>query len=147
MSQIIVEHLKKYYDIHHKEPGFMGSLRAFFNRKIEQMKAVDDISFTIEAGEMVGFLGPNGAGKTTTLKVLSGLLCRSGGLYHHRAHLGAAGAHLAAVCTLFRGGNDRAVQHLCVLLALCRAALQQRQLVMRDDWVYWSCCLNMLKSG
>jgi ABC-2 type transport system ATP-binding protein len=112
MSQIIVEHLKKYYDIHHKEPGFMGSLRAFFNRKIEQMKAVDDISFTIEAGEMVGFLGPNGAGKTTTLKVLSGLLYPTGG----------------------RAQGLGFTPH-------------ERQLVMRDDWVYWSCCLNMLKSG
>ena len=56
-----------------------GSLRAFFNRKYTAVKAVDDISFTIEAGEMVGFLGANGAGKTTTLKVLSGLLYPTSG--------------------------------------------------------------------
>ena len=79
MSQIIVEHLRKYYEVHQKEPGLMGSLRAFFKRTYEQLKAVDDISFTIEAGEMVGFLGPNGAGKTTTLKVLSGLLYPTAG--------------------------------------------------------------------
>lgn len=79
MSQIIVESLKKYYDVHQKEPGLMGSLRAFFNRQYTQLKAVDDISFTIAPGEMVGFLGPNGAGKTTTLKVLSGLLYPTGG--------------------------------------------------------------------
>jgi ABC-2 type transport system ATP-binding protein len=79
MSQIVVEHLKKYYQVHQKEPGLMGSVRAFFNRKYQELKAVDDISFSIEPGEMVGFLGPNGAGKTTTLKVLSGLLYPTGG--------------------------------------------------------------------
>ena len=79
MSQIVIEHLRKYYDVHQKEPGLAGSLRSFVRRKTYQVKAVDDISFSIEPGEMVGFLGPNGAGKTTTLKVLSGLLYPTGG--------------------------------------------------------------------
>jgi ABC-2 type transport system ATP-binding protein len=74
MSQIIVDHLSKYYDVHQKEPGFIGSVRSLFKRKYAQVKAVDDVSFEIAPGEMIGFLGPNGAGKTTTLKVLSGLL-------------------------------------------------------------------------
>ncbi len=87
MPQILLENLCKYYDVHHKEPGLKGSLRAFFNRRIEQVRAVDDISFTIEAGEMVGFLGPNGAGKTTTLKVLSGLLYPTGGRVEVLGHL------------------------------------------------------------
>ncbi|HKZ85979.1 MAG TPA: ATP-binding cassette domain-containing protein [Anaerolineae bacterium] len=79
MDQIIVEQLRKYYDVHQKEPGLAGSLRSFFKRQYRQVKAVDGISFQIEPGEMVGFLGPNGAGKTTTLKVLSGLLYPTGG--------------------------------------------------------------------
>ena len=79
MGQIEVDHLCKYYDVHQKEPGFSGSLRSFFRRKYFHVKAVDDISFGIEPGEMVGFLGPNGAGKTTTLKVLSGLLFPTSG--------------------------------------------------------------------
>jgi ABC-2 type transport system ATP-binding protein len=74
MQPIIVEQLSKYYDVHQKEAGLAGSLRSFFNRKYVHVKAVDDVSFAIESGEMVGFLGPNGAGKTTTLKVLAGLL-------------------------------------------------------------------------
>jgi ABC-2 type transport system ATP-binding protein len=71
---IFVNHLSKHYEVHQKEPGLAGSLRSFFRRQYQTVRAVDDISFTINPGEIVGFLGPNGAGKTTTLKVLSGLL-------------------------------------------------------------------------
>ena len=42
-------------------------------------KAVDDISFTVEEGEIVGFLGPNGAGKTTTMSILTGYLSSTSG--------------------------------------------------------------------
>lgn len=58
----------------------MGSVRSLFHRKYDTVKAVDDISFTIAEGELVGFIGPNGAGKTTTLKCLSGLLYPTSGL-------------------------------------------------------------------
>jgi len=71
---IEVRNLRKYYQVHRKEAGLLGSLRAFVRRRYETVKAVDGIDFTIDSGEMVGFLGPNGAGKTTTLKVLAGLL-------------------------------------------------------------------------
>lgn len=71
---IQVENLKKYYKTYEKEPGLKGSLNSIFHRKYKNVKAVDDISFRINEGELVGFIGPNGAGKTTTLKVLSGLL-------------------------------------------------------------------------
>lgn len=77
--QIRVEKLSKHYQVHDKEPGFAGSLKAFFARKYRAVKAVDEVSFDIAAGERVGFLGPNGAGKTTTLKVLSGLLYPTAG--------------------------------------------------------------------
>lgn len=74
MSLIKVDHLSKKYDIFQKEPGFVGSIKSLFDRKYEIVTAVDDISFSIDEGELVGFIGPNGAGKTTTLKCLSGLL-------------------------------------------------------------------------
>ncbi|QQG40959.1 MAG: ATP-binding cassette domain-containing protein [Candidatus Levyibacteriota bacterium] len=71
---ISVSHLSKYYQVYKKEPGLWRSVSSFFARKYETIKAVEDISFSITEGELVGFIGPNGAGKTTTLKCLSGLL-------------------------------------------------------------------------
>ncbi len=76
---IQVDHLCKYYQVHQKEAGLLGSLKSFVKRKYTDVKAVDDVSFQIDAGEIIGFLGPNGAGKTTTLKVLSGLLYPTSG--------------------------------------------------------------------
>jgi len=74
MPVIEVSHLKKYFKVYKKEPGLGGSIKSLFSRKYEEVKAVDNISFSIEEGELVGFIGPNGVGKTTTLKNLSGLL-------------------------------------------------------------------------
>ena len=79
MAAIEVNNLVKFYTIFKKQPGFLGTLQSFFARKYEKVKAVDDISFKIKDGELVGFIGPNGAGKTTTLKCLSGLLYPTSG--------------------------------------------------------------------
>lgn len=79
MSAISVKHLSRYYQVHQKEPGLAGSIKSLFSRQHREVKAIDDISFEIEEGELVGFIGPNGAGKTTTLKVLSGLLYPTSG--------------------------------------------------------------------
>lgn len=79
MSIISVSHLKKHYRVSQKEPGLTGSIKSLFNRKYSEVKAVEDIAFSIEEGELVGFIGPNGAGKTTTLKILSGLLFPNSG--------------------------------------------------------------------
>src|SRR5258708_5262906 len=76
---IQLQHLKKYFKVYKKEPGLWGSVKSLWDRKYEEVKAVDDISFEIQQGEMVGFIGQNGAGKTTTLKVLSGLLYPTSG--------------------------------------------------------------------
>lgn len=74
LMAISVSHLSKNYSVFKKDPGIKGSIKSLVNRKYETVKAVEDISFEIEEGELVGFIGPNGAGKTTTLKCLSGLL-------------------------------------------------------------------------
>ncbi len=80
MKPIIeVKNLAKDYTFYRKQPGLLGTLASMFYRKKLTAKAVQDISFTINEGEIVGFLGPNGAGKTTTLKMLSGILYPTGG--------------------------------------------------------------------
>jgi ABC-2 type transport system ATP-binding protein len=62
-----------------KEPGLWGGVKALFDRRWKDTRAVDGVTFRIEEGELVGFLGANGAGKTTTLKMLSGLLTPTAG--------------------------------------------------------------------
>jgi ABC-2 type transport system ATP-binding protein len=75
MTKIIeIKNLARYFKQYQKQPGLKGSIKSLFSRDHKIIKAVDDISFSIEPGERVGFIGPNGAGKTTTLKMLSGLL-------------------------------------------------------------------------
>ena len=78
-SVIEVQGLTKNFRTYKKEPGFKGAVRGLFHRRYEQTVAVNEVSFKIEEGELVGFLGPNGAGKTTTLKMLSGLLYPTNG--------------------------------------------------------------------
>jgi ABC-2 type transport system ATP-binding protein len=79
MSAIETRGLTKIYRTYKKESGLRGALKGLVHRKYDETRAADDVSFTIEEGELVGFLGPNGAGKTTVLKMLSGLLNPSGG--------------------------------------------------------------------
>src|SRR3954465_13073566 len=71
--------LTKTYRVFQKKEGLLGALRGLFRREYKTVKAVEDVSFTIEPGEIVAFFGPNGAGKTTTLKMLSGLIFPTSG--------------------------------------------------------------------
>ncbi len=79
MPIITVDHLSKIYPVAIKKPGLKGTLTHFFHRTYREIKAVQDVSFQIQPGEVVGFLGANGAGKTTTLKMLTGLIHPSQG--------------------------------------------------------------------
>ncbi|GAB4240973.1 MAG: ATP-binding cassette domain-containing protein [Stanieria sp.] len=79
MPIITVERLSKIYPVAIKQPGIKGTFNHFFHRTYREIKAVQDVSFYLEPGEIVGFLGANGAGKTTTLKMLTGLIHPSSG--------------------------------------------------------------------
>ena len=74
MAIIEVKKLSKSFKIKLKEKGFKGSLKAIFKPKYKVVKAVKDISFQVEKGEIIAFIGPNGAGKSTTIKMLTGIL-------------------------------------------------------------------------
>jgi len=72
--QIQVRNLTKTYRVPIRPEGLSASVRSLLKPQHTEVAAVRDVSFSIEAGAMVGLIGPNGAGKTTTLKMLSGLL-------------------------------------------------------------------------
>ena len=76
---IDVVNLCKDYTIKRKEPGLKGAFKGLVKPGIELIHAVADLSFHIDAGEIVGFIGPNGAGKSTTIKMMSGILTPSSG--------------------------------------------------------------------
>jgi ABC-2 type transport system ATP-binding protein len=76
---IEVENLTRVFRTYKKQPGFWGGVKGLVRREFEETRAADNVSFSIQEGEFVGFLGPNGAGKTTTLKMLSGLIYPTSG--------------------------------------------------------------------
>lgn len=71
---ISIKGLSKVYRVPIREEGVLESIKSLFKRSYTEIQAVENISFSIKTGEVVGFIGPNGAGKTTTLKMMSGLL-------------------------------------------------------------------------
>lgn len=76
---IKVQQLSKHFKVPVRQAGLKNAMISLIHRQYNVVKAVEEISFQIGSGEVVGFLGPNGAGKTTTLKMLSGLLYPSNG--------------------------------------------------------------------
>ena len=59
--------------------GVLGMIRTLFSRRYEETRAVDDVSFDIQEGEIVGYIGSNGAGKSTTIKMMCGILTPTSG--------------------------------------------------------------------
>lgn len=80
MSLIHIQNLNKHFKVLNRREGIGGAFRDLFSGSYRTVKAVDDISFDIEAGEIVGYIGPNGAGKSTTIKMMTGILKPSGGV-------------------------------------------------------------------
>ena len=79
-NMIYAENLRKEFKKIIKEPGMKGAVKALFRPKKEIITAVDDISFTVPKGEILGFIGPNGAGKSTVIKMLTGILMPTSGV-------------------------------------------------------------------
>lgn len=73
---IEIENLSKAFQVAKRQSGIFGSL---FRREIETIHALNDISFQMNKGEIVGYIGPNGAGKSTTIKIMSGILVPTSG--------------------------------------------------------------------
>ena len=79
MKIISVKNLSKTFKKPLRDEGLKGMIKSLFSRKYEEVKAVDDISFEIEQGEIVGYIGANGAGKSTTIKMMCGILYPTSG--------------------------------------------------------------------
>lgn len=79
MPLIRAEHLVKEYRRPTRQSGRFAAVRTLFTRETTVTHAVEDVSFSIDAGEIVGYLGPNGAGKSTTIKMLAGILVPTSG--------------------------------------------------------------------
>lgn len=85
-TMIEVEHISKKFVSNKKYPGLKGAIKSLVSSEKETKTAVDDISFTIGEGEIVGYIGSNGAGKSTTIKMMTGILtptkgtCRINGI-------------------------------------------------------------------
>ena len=76
---ITVEHISKSFRVARRSGGMKEAVKALWKRQYDTVRALDDISFAIGDGEMVGYIGPNGAGKSSTIKVLSGTLTPDSG--------------------------------------------------------------------
>lgn len=76
---IKVEGITKEFKNNKKYPGFKGAIKSFFSKEYTIKKAVDDISFHIPKGQIVGYIGANGAGKSTTIKMMTGILTPTSG--------------------------------------------------------------------
>ena len=76
---IELRNISKTFKVARRNAGFKEAAKALFNREYEYVRALDDITFSIADGEMVGYIGPNGAGKSSTIKIMSGILSPDSG--------------------------------------------------------------------
>jgi len=76
---IQLENISKTFRVARRDAGLKAAAKALFRKEYTEVKALQDISFTIGDGEMVGYIGPNGAGKSSTIKIMSGVLTPDSG--------------------------------------------------------------------
>ena len=76
---VVMKNVSKQFKVLNRHEGLKGSIHDLFSRDYRIVKAVDDVSLTVNKGEIIGYLGPNGAGKSTTIKIMTGVLEPSAG--------------------------------------------------------------------
>lgn len=76
---IQMENISKTFRVARRDAGMGQAVKALFHRQYTEVHALQDVSFTIQDGEMVGYIGPNGAGKSTSIKVMCGVLTPDAG--------------------------------------------------------------------
>jgi ABC-2 type transport system ATP-binding protein len=76
---VVCSHISKEFRTPKRQAGLLGGLRTLFTRQYQVKRAVDDVSFSLDEGELLGYIGPNGAGKSTTIKMLTGILTPTSG--------------------------------------------------------------------
>lgn len=76
---IELKNINKTFKVSRRNGGFSEAVHALFHKKYEYIRALDDVSFSIKEGEMVGYIGPNGAGKSSTIKIMCGILTPDSG--------------------------------------------------------------------
>jgi ABC-2 type transport system ATP-binding protein len=79
LGRVEAVNLVKTFRTFKRKEGLRGAIHDLFSREYITLRAVDDVSFRLEPGEMVGYIGPNGAGKSTSVKMLTGILVPSSG--------------------------------------------------------------------
>lgn len=86
-TAILVENLCKEFAVRELSQGFRNTIKSLFFPTIQQVNAINHLSFEIKSGERIAFIGPNGAGKSTTIKMLTGILYPTSGTIHVLGHL------------------------------------------------------------
>ena len=79
---IELKNVCKTYKIAKRGSSFKETFKSFFSKNYTEIKALNNVSFKINEGEIVGYIGPNGAGKSSTVKIMSGILTPDSGECH-----------------------------------------------------------------
>lgn len=97
------KNISKTYRIAKRQAGFGNAVKSMFSREYTNVHALDDVSFTVNDGEIVGYIGPNGAGKSTSIKVMCGVLTPDKGecIINGRVPYKARVAHVKEIGVVF----------------------------------------------
>ena len=109
MAQIVLSDINKTFRVAKRQAGFGRAVKALFSREHEIIRALENVSFQIDDGEMVGYIGPNGAGKSTTIKIMCGVLTPDSGtcIINGRTPWKERSAHVRGIGVVFGQRRER----------------------------------------